>query len=170
MKLSRGDTVVITTGKDKGKKGQILRVLHAENRVVVAGVNLVTKHVKKTAQSPGSTVKFERSIHASNVAILDPKSGKPSRIGYTMIDGKKVRVAKKSGTPLERAKSVPAETKAEKKGSALPQPEATPAPKKASFWSRGKTGAASDSGDTSKVEAGPAQSSTGHTRSAGRGS
>jgi large subunit ribosomal protein L24 len=167
MKFSKGDSVVILTGKDKGKKGQILRVIAGESRVVVSGVNMVTKHVKKTVQSAGSTVKFERSIHASNVAIVDPKTGKATRIGYKIIDGKKVRIAKKSGTPLERVKKVAEETKASApKATAGAKPAA---PKKASFWSRGK-GPAVDTGVTERVEAAPPQANVTHTRSAGRGS
>jgi len=161
MKLSKGDSVVIITGKDKGKKGTILRVLAVENRVVVAGINMVTKHVKKTAQSPGSTVKFERSIHASNVMIADPKTGKPSRIGYKKEGKKKIRFAKKSGTALERMKTEEKETKvtAPKAGVA--------APKKKSFWGGSKVTPDADSGET-RAEA--AQKTITHVRSAGRGS
>lgn len=168
MKFSKGDSVIINTGKDKGKKGQILRVIAGENRVVVSGINMVTKHVKKTSQGPGSTVKFERSIHASNVMIVDPKTGKPARIGYKIIDGKKVRIAKGSGTPLERVKKVAEETK-------VSAPKATKAdvsaaPKKPSFWNRGKAQTV-DTGVTERVEgAPPAQANVSHTRSAGRGS
>lgn len=169
MKFSKGDLVFINTGKDKGKKGQILRVIAGESRVVVAGINMVTKHVKKTSQGPGSTVKFERSIHASNVMIVDPKTGKPARIGYKIIDGKKVRIAKGSGTPLERVKNVPEETKATS-AKAVPAAKSDAAPKKPSFWNRGKAQTV-DTGVTERVEAAPPQqANVAHTRSAGRGS
>lgn len=116
MKLSQGDSVVIIAGKDKGKKGTVMRVLAEQNRVIVSGVNMMTKHVKRTTQSEGKIVKLETSISASNVQIVDPKTGKPSRIGYNVDPktGKKVRIAKKSGTPLTRSKieAAPKEKKA----------------------------------------------------------
>jgi len=104
MKIQKGDQVVVLTGRDKGAKGEVLNVIPAERRVVVQGVNVVTKHQKPTQVSPGGIVKKELSIHVSNVAIADPKTGKPTRVGYsTLKDGKKVRVARKSGETLSRS-------------------------------------------------------------------
>ncbi len=101
MKLKKGDQVIVITGKDKGKKGEITKVLPAENRVVVSGVNLATKHKKPSPMAAGGIEKVEASIHASNVALADPKTGKATRVGFqTLKDGKKVRVAKKSGETI----------------------------------------------------------------------
>jgi len=98
LKIKTDDEVIVLTGKDKGKKGKITKVLPAENRVIVEGVNLVTKHEKPTQMSAGGIKKVERSIHASNVALLDPKEGKATRVGYKLEkDGKKTRIARKSG-------------------------------------------------------------------------
>lgn len=102
LKLKKGDQVIVLTGRDKGTKGEILKVIREENRVVVQGINMVTKHQKPTQVSPGGIQKIEKSIHISNVAIADPKNGKPSRVGYKVLkDGKKVRVARKSGETIE---------------------------------------------------------------------
>ena len=102
LKIKKGDQVVVLTGRDKGAKGEVLKVITSERRVVVQGVNLVTKHQKPTQVSPGGIQKKELSIHVSNVAIVDPKSGDATRVGYKVLkDGKKVRVAKKSGETIE---------------------------------------------------------------------
>ncbi|MFN3701659.1 MAG: 50S ribosomal protein L24 [Alphaproteobacteria bacterium] len=102
MKIKKGDKVVVLTGKDKGATGEVLKVLRAESRLVVQGVNLVTRHRKPSQISTGGIEKMEKSIHVSNVALADPKTGKPTRVGYTVLkDGKKVRVAKKSGENVE---------------------------------------------------------------------
>ncbi len=101
LKIKKGDQVVVLTGKDKGKKGEVLKVLPQEMRVLVNGVNVAVKHNKPTQASAGGIEKKERPIHISNVALADPKTGKPSRVGYKLLkDGKKVRVAKKSGETL----------------------------------------------------------------------
>jgi len=101
LKIKKGDQVVVLTGKDKGKKGEVLRVIPEDSRVVVAGVNVATKHVKPSQTNGGGIQKTELPLHISNVAIADPKSGKPTRVGYsTLKDGKKVRVAKKSGEQI----------------------------------------------------------------------
>ncbi len=101
FKLKKDDDVVVLTGKDKGKKGKILEVLTAERRVIVEGVNVVTKHQKPSQLSAGGIQKKSLPIHISNVALADPKSGAPTRVGYKILkDGKKVRVAKKSGETL----------------------------------------------------------------------
>ncbi len=101
LKIKKGDQVVILTGRDKGAKGEVLKVIPSELRVVVQGVNLVTKHQKPTQVSPGGIQKKELSIHVSNVALVDPKKGEATRVGYKVLkDGKKVRVAKKSGETI----------------------------------------------------------------------
>jgi len=98
MKIKKGDTVVILTGKDKGKQGEILKVMPQDNRVIVKGCNMVKKHQRPTATNPGGIVAQEASIHASNVALADPKTGKPTRVGFkTDSKGGKTRIAKKSG-------------------------------------------------------------------------
>ena len=97
-KIKKGDTVIILSGKDKGKKGEVTRAIPAEERVVVSGVNLVSRHRKPSQGNPqGGIDRVEAPLHVSKVAIADPKTGKPSRVGFKMVDGKKVRVAKKSG-------------------------------------------------------------------------
>ncbi len=101
LKIKKGDQVVVITGKDKGKKGEVTKVLPAENRIVVAGVNQMTKHRKPSQFAAGGIEKIEASIHVSNVALADPKTGKATRVGYqTLKDGKKVRVARKSGETI----------------------------------------------------------------------
>ena len=106
MKLHTGDLVVIITGKDKSKTGRILRVLQEQGRVVVAGINMRTRHIRKTSQSPGRVVRYEASIHVSNVMAVDPKTKKPTRIGYRIKDNVKERFAKKSGEQLVTGKKL----------------------------------------------------------------
>ncbi len=102
LKIKKGDEVVVLTGRDKGAKGEVLDVLPAKSRVVVKGVNVVTKHQKPSQVSAGGKQKKEMSIHISNVALADPKTGKPTRVGYTALaDGKKVRVARASGETID---------------------------------------------------------------------
>ena len=102
LKIKKDDEVIVLTGKDKGAKGKVLKVMQSENRVLVQGVNVATKHNKPTQFSAGGIEKKELSIHVSNVALADPKTGKATRVGYkTLKDGKKVRVAKKSGETVE---------------------------------------------------------------------
>ena len=101
-KIKKGDKVVVLAGKDRGVKGEVLKVLTEENRVVVQGVNMVTRHRKPSELSGGGIEKKESSIHVSNVALLDPKSGEATRVGYKVLkDGKKIRVARKSGETIE---------------------------------------------------------------------
>lgn len=100
MKIHTGDTVAVIAGKDKGKKGKVLAVNLKDERVIVEGANIATKHVKRSGNTPGQIVKVERGIHASNVMILDPETKKPTRIGYRIEGTKKVRIAKKSGKAL----------------------------------------------------------------------
>ena len=97
FKIKTGDEVIILAGKDKGLKGKVLKIIKSKDRVLVEGVNIVKKHVKPSAENPqGGIVEKEAPIHISNVALVDPKSGKATRVGYEMKDGKKVRVSKKS--------------------------------------------------------------------------
>jgi large subunit ribosomal protein L24 len=98
FKVKKGDEVIVTTGKEKGKKGKITKVITDKSRVIVGGVNMVKRHAKASRTEAGGIVEKEASLHVSNVALLDPKSGKATRVGYkTSADGKKVRVAKRSG-------------------------------------------------------------------------
>ena len=102
MNFKTGDKVVVIDGKDKGKEGKITSVLRNENRIVIEGVNVVKKNVKGNGQTAGSIIEKEAPINASNAMIVDPKTGKPSRIGHTTNkDGKKVRVAKKSNSTID---------------------------------------------------------------------
>ena len=102
MKIKKGDQVVVLTGKDKGAKGEVIKALPEERRVVVQGINVVKKHKKPSQLGPGGIENIEKSIHVSNVALVDPKEDKPTRVGYkTLKDGKKVRVAKRSGETVE---------------------------------------------------------------------
>ncbi len=98
FKIKTGDEVTILTGKDKGKKGKVLKILKDKDRVIVEQVNMIKKHVKPSTENPqGGIEEKEAPIHISNVALIDPKSKKATRVGYEVKDGKKVRVAKKSG-------------------------------------------------------------------------
>jgi len=102
MKIRKGDSVIVLTGRDKGKKGEIIRSLPEENRVVVRGINVVKRHQSPSADSPGGIQEKELPIHASNLALIDPKSGGATRIGYKYLDdGRKVRFAKKSGEMID---------------------------------------------------------------------
>ncbi|MCF6326952.1 MAG: 50S ribosomal protein L24 [Devosiaceae bacterium] len=96
-KLKKGDKVVVLTGKDKGKTGEILQILVEKNRALVGGVNLVRRHTKQSASQEAGIVSKEASLHLSNLAYADPKDGKPSRVGFEIKDGKKHRIAKRSG-------------------------------------------------------------------------
>ncbi|MGE4527023.1 MAG: 50S ribosomal protein L24 [Rhodospirillaceae bacterium] len=102
-KIKKGDFVVVLAGKDKGKKGEVMRSLPSASRVVVQGVNVVKRHTRPTQMSAGGIVEKEAPIHVSNVAHVDPKEGKPTRVGFkTLEDGRKVRVAKLSGEVLDK--------------------------------------------------------------------
>lgn len=101
MKIKKGDTVIVISGKDKGKSGKVLRALPAQERVVVEGVNVVKRHQKSRRRGQsGQIVDKTMPVHVSNVALVDPESGKPTRVGITRVDGKRIRVAKKSGVEL----------------------------------------------------------------------
>jgi large subunit ribosomal protein L24 len=102
LKIKKGDKVIVITGRDKGKQGEVLRVLRAESRVIVQGVHIVKRHTRQSAGNPGGIVEKESAIHVSNVAHVDPKSGKPTRVGFkTLDDGRKVRVARRSGENID---------------------------------------------------------------------
>lgn len=96
-KVKKGDEVIVIAGKEKGKKGKIIKMIPDEARVVVGGVNLVKRHQKPSRTSAGGIVEKEAPLHVSNVALVDPKTGKATRVGYKVEGGEKVRVAKRSG-------------------------------------------------------------------------
>ncbi len=101
-KIKKGDKVVVITGRDAGKSGEVLEVRPVEDRAVVRGINLVKRHTKQTAQNEGGIVSKEAAIHLSNIAIADPKDGKPTRVGFKVLaDGRKVRFAKRSGDVID---------------------------------------------------------------------
>lgn len=102
MKIKKGDKVVVISGSDKGKSGEVLRAIPAENRVVVKGVKLVKRHTRPSATSQGGIVETEAAIHVSNVAHVDPQSDKPTRVGFKVDGDRKVRVAKRSGAQIDR--------------------------------------------------------------------
>ncbi len=101
MRIKKGDTVIVITGKDKGKKGEVIKALPKENKVVVEGVNMQTKHQKQTRTSASEIRHQEGPIHVSNVMLYDAKAKSATRVGYTMDGDKKVRVAKKSGNIID---------------------------------------------------------------------
>jgi large subunit ribosomal protein L24 len=102
FKIKKGDKVVVTTGRDKGKQGEVLRVLREEERVLVQGVNMVKRHTAPSQMSPGGIVEKEAPLHISNVAHIDPKSNKATRVGYKIDkDGRKTRIAKRSGEAID---------------------------------------------------------------------
>ena len=102
VKYKKGDQVLVRAGRDKGKKGEILKVIPRENRAIVQGVNVVTRHTKQTQKDQGGLVRKEATIELSNLAHVDPKTGAATRIGYKVLDdGRKVRVAKKSGEVID---------------------------------------------------------------------
>jgi len=101
-RIKKGDQVVVLAGRDKGKKGEVFQVSPKEGRALVRGVNVVRKHQRQSAQQEGGILTKEASIHLSNLALEDPKDGKPTRVGFkTLDDGRKVRFAKRSGEVIE---------------------------------------------------------------------
>ena len=101
-KVKKGDRVIVTTGRDKGKKGEVLKVFPKEDRALVSGVNIAKRHQKQTAKLQGGIVNKEAPIQLSNLAHIDPKSGEATRIGFKFLnDGRKVRFAKKSGEVID---------------------------------------------------------------------
>ncbi len=102
FKIKQGDDVVVTRGKDKGKSGSVLKVLRQDDRVIVEGVNMIKRHTRPSQTQAGGIVEKEAAIHISNVAIVDPKDGGPTRVGYRFLeDGRKVRYAKRSGEVID---------------------------------------------------------------------
>lgn len=176
MKIRIGDSVVIISGKDKGKQGTVLRVLASQNRVVVEGANMRIRHIKKTTQSAGQRISYEASIHASNVMILDPKTKKPTRVGYKIDEktGKKTRVALLSGEVIAKAatakaakgakKSEKKSDKEDKKADAPVKPESGKTP----FWKRGGKGEKGDNSTGSTgADSGPNVIQTAHRSQGG---
>ncbi|CAL8981481.1 50S ribosomal protein L24 [Rhodoplanes serenus] len=100
-KIRKGDKVVVLTGRDKGRTGEVIEVRPTENRALVRGVNMVKRHQRQSANQEGGIISKEAPVHLSNLAVADPKDGKPTRIGFKVLaDGKKVRVAKRSGAEI----------------------------------------------------------------------
>lgn len=103
MKIKKGDEVIVVCGKDKGRRGEVLKAIPKERRILIKGVNVVKRHTKPTQSSPGGIIDKELTIHVSNVSLIDPKDGKPTRVGYkTLDDGRKVRFAKRSGEIIDK--------------------------------------------------------------------
>ena len=101
FKIKKGDQVVVTTGREKGKTGEVIEVRPSESRVIVQGVNMVTKHVRPSQTNAGGIEKKEAPLHISNVAHVDPESGKPTRVGFEINkDGSKTRIARRSGKAI----------------------------------------------------------------------
>ena len=101
-KIRKGDKVVVLTGRDRGRSGEVFEVRPDEGRALVRGINMVKRHQRQTANQEGGIISKEGTIHLSNLAVADPKSGKPTRIGFKVLkDGKRVRVAKLSGVEID---------------------------------------------------------------------
>jgi len=102
MKIKKGDKVIVITGKDKGKTGEVIKAMPKESKVIVAGINLVKRHQKPSQENAGGIISKEMPIHVSNVALVDPKTGKATRVAMRVEDGgRKVRVAKRSGDVID---------------------------------------------------------------------
>jgi large subunit ribosomal protein L24 len=105
LKIKKGDHVIVLAGRDKGKHGEVVEVRPKENRAIVRGVNVVRRHQKQTPSQEGGIISKEAAIHVSNLALEDPKDGKPTRVGFKLLaDGKKVRIAKRSGEIIPEKK------------------------------------------------------------------
>ena len=104
-KIRKGDKVVVLTGRDKGRTGEVIEVRPSADRALVRGINMVKKHQRQTAQQEGGIISKESTIHLSNLALADPKDGKPTRVGFKFVgegqDRKKVRIAKRSGAEID---------------------------------------------------------------------
>ena len=101
-KIRKGDKVIVLTGRDKGRTGEVISVKPEESRALVRGVNMVKRHQRQTPQQQGGIITKEASIHLSNIALADPKDGKPTRVGFkVMNDGRKVRIARRSGVEID---------------------------------------------------------------------
>ncbi len=101
QKIRKGDKVVVLAGKDKGRTGEVLRMMPSEDKALVRGINIIRRHQKQSQSQEGGIISKEAPIHVSNIAIADPKDGKPTRVGFDVKDGKKVRVAKRSGASID---------------------------------------------------------------------
>ena len=100
--IKKGDKVVVTTGRDKGKKGEVIKIFPKDERALVQGVNMVKRHQRQTQTTQGGIVSKEATIHLSNLALIDPKTDKPTKVGFRVLDdGRKVRVAKATGAVIE---------------------------------------------------------------------
>jgi large subunit ribosomal protein L24 len=103
LKIKKGDNVLVISGRDKGRSGEVLKVFPEDRRLIVQGVHMARRHTKPRMGDPGGIVDKELTIHVSNVAHVDPSTGKPTRIGYKILDGgKKVRVARRSGEVIDK--------------------------------------------------------------------
>jgi large subunit ribosomal protein L24 len=102
FKIRKGDRVVVLTGRDKGKNGEVLRVLRKENRVLVQGVNVVKRHQRPQPGNPGGISEKEAPVHISNVAHVDPSDDRPTRVGFKTVDDRKVRYSKRTGELIDR--------------------------------------------------------------------
>ena len=102
VKIKKGDHVVVLTGRDKGKHGEVLKMMPEENRAIVKGIAMIRRHQRQTATQDGGIISKEAAIHVSNLAIEDPKDGKPTRVGFKFLkDGRKVRFARRSGEVID---------------------------------------------------------------------
>ena len=101
FKIKKGDQVVVTTGRDKGRRGEVIEVHRTESRVLVQGCNIVKRHTRATQTNPGGIINKEAPLHISNVSLIDPDSGQATRVGYEVKDGKKIRIARRSGKALD---------------------------------------------------------------------
>ena len=101
-KIRKGDKVIVLTGRDKGRAGEVIEVRPDQDRALVRGINMVKRHQRQTAQQEGGIVSKESTVHLSNLAVADPKDGKPTRVGFKIRpDGKKIRIAKRSGAEID---------------------------------------------------------------------
>ncbi|MEM1376083.1 MAG: 50S ribosomal protein L24 [Pseudomonadota bacterium] len=101
QKIKKGDEVVVLTGKDKGRKGNVIAVMPKDGKAVVSGINMIKRHQRQTQTAEAGIISREAAVQLSNLAIADPKDGKPTRVGFKVEDGKKVRVAKRSGEVID---------------------------------------------------------------------
>jgi large subunit ribosomal protein L24 len=101
QKIRKGDKVVVLAGKDKGRTGEVIRMMPKDDQAIVRGINMVRRHQRQSQTQEGGIISKEAPIHVSNIAVADPKDGKPTRIGFEVKDGKKVRVAKRSGATID---------------------------------------------------------------------
>ena len=100
-KIKKGDSVVVRSGKDKGRTGTVTQVMPKEDKALVGGINMVKRHQRQSQTQEAGIISKEAPIHLSNLGVADPKDGKPTRVGFSVVDGKKVRVAKRSGATID---------------------------------------------------------------------